>query len=242
MRALTSAMTIALRIFALVAVCLLCALCASVDASTSVHAGVYAKLFPGRELCLDYHAYRDPQGDPVLVTFQHRCIDPRLAGIMTKLYAPSSEPFKRGPEIPLSDTIDTFGDISQLFFHAEHTGTYKLCLLLPLKKPAMRFEMSFSAANDVVEPPKVDDDAFAVDKPPELVDYADRLRMLNLSLETTVDELRMYQTRRYFLEKTVNSAFYLCISSVLLNIVIAVGLSVWSERYLEQYFVKQKIA
>ncbi|KAG5464406.1 hypothetical protein LSCM1_00590 [Leishmania martiniquensis] len=242
MHALTAFMRVASRALALVVVCLLLALCASAAAATSVHSGVYVKLLPGKELCLDYHAFRDPQGDPVLVTFQHRCIDPHLAGIMAKLYAPSAEAFQRGPEIPLSDTIDTFGDISQLFFHAEETGTYKLCLLLPLRKPAMRFEMSFSAANDVVEPPKVEDDAFVVDKPPELADYADRLRMLNVSLETTVDELRMYQTRRYFFEKTVNSAFYMCICSVLLNIFLAVGLSVWSERYLEQYFVKQKIA
>ncbi|GET93655.1 hypothetical protein, conserved [Leishmania tarentolae] len=230
------------RVRLLVVVCVLCALCASVDAATSMHAGVYVKLLPGKEFCIDYHAYRDPQSDPVLVTFHHRCIDPRLAGITTKLYEPSSEPLKRGAEVPLSEHIDTFGDISQIFFYAEKTGTYKMCFLLPLRKPPMRFEMSFSAADDIVEPPKVEDDAFVVDKPPEMADYADRLRMLNLSVETTVDELRMYQTRRYFFDKTVNSAFYVCLFSVLLNIVIAVGLTVWSERYLKRYFVKQKIA
>ncbi|KAI5691614.1 emp24 [Leishmania braziliensis] len=238
----SSAMMAALRVLALVVLCLLCGLCTRVDGSKSLHAGVYVKLLPGKEFCADYHAYRDPQSDPVLVTFQHRCIDPRLAGIITKLYAPSREPLKRGLQIPLSENIDTFGDISQIFFHAEQTGTYKICFLLPLKKPAMRFEMSFSAVNDIVEPPKLEDDAFVVDKPPEMEDYADRLRMLNLSVETTVDELRMYETRRYFFDETVNSAFYLCIFSVLLNIVIAVGLTVWSERYLERYFVRQKIA
>ncbi|KAG5490712.1 hypothetical protein JKF63_00834 [Porcisia hertigi] len=234
-----SARLVPLRFLALLLVSLLCA---SVDAATSIHAGVYVKLLPGKEFCTDYHAYRDPQGDPVLVTFQHRCIDPRLAGISTKLYAPSSAAFKRGPEIPLRDNIDTFGDISQIFFYAEQTGTYKMCFLLPLRKPAMRFEMSFSAANDIVEPPKLEDGAVVVDKPPEMADYADRLRMLNLSVETTVDELRMYQTRRYFFDHTVNSAFYLCILSVVLNMFIALGLSVWSKRYLEQYFIKQKIA
>ncbi|CAG9584110.1 conserved hypothetical protein [Leishmania major strain Friedlin] len=241
-RAHTSVMMAASRVLGLLTVCLLCALCARVVAAASMHAGVYAKLLPGKEFCADYHAYRDPQSDPVPVTFHHRCIDPRLAGITTKLYGPSSEPLKRGPEIPLSETIDTFGDISQIFFYAEKTGIYKMCFLLPLKKPAMRFEMSFSAANDIVEPPKVEDGAFVVDKPPEVADYADRLRMLNLSVETTVDELRMYQTRRYFFDKTVNSAFYVCVFSVLLNIAIAVGLTLWSERYLKRYFVKQKIA
>ncbi|KAK7194049.1 emp24/gp25L/p24 family/GOLD [Novymonas esmeraldas] len=226
----------------LLLLCGLCLLATRSRAVISIHSGVYAKLLPGKEFCVDYHAYRDPQGDPVLVTFQHRCIDPRLAGISTKLYAPSSEPGKRGAEVALAENIDTFGDISQIFFYAERSGAYKMCFILPLMKPAMRFEMSFSAANDIVEPPTLEDDAFVVDKPPELSDYADRLRMMNVSVETTVDELRTYQMRRSLFEKTVNSALYLCIGSVALNIAIAAGLSIWSEKYLERYFVKQKIA
>jgi hypothetical protein len=208
----------------------------------NLFSGVYVKLLPGKELCLNYNALRDPQEDPVTVAFQHRCIDPRLAGIRVKLYAPSTEPGKRGREVPLSETIDTFGESTQIFFKAEQTGTYKMCFLLPLMKPAMRFEMSFSAVNDVVEPPMLEDDAFVVDKPPEMRDYADRLHMINISIETTVDELRMYQARRSFFDHTTRSAFNLCLFSVLLNIVIAVGVSLWSERYLERYYVKQKIA
>ncbi|KAL7695582.1 emp24/gp25L/p24 family/GOLD [Lotmaria passim] len=208
----------------------------------SLFSGVYVKLLPGKELCLNYHAYRDPQEDPVTVALEHRCIDPRLAEIRTRLYAPSSEPGKRGREIPLDDKLDTFGENTQIFFKAEQTGTYKMCFLLPLMKPAMRFEMSFSAVNDVVEPPMLEDDAFVVDKPPEMSDYAERLYMMNISLETTVDELRLYQARRSFFDHTTKSAFNLCLFSVLLNIVIAVGVSMWSERYLERYYVKQKIA
>lgn len=210
--------------------------------SYNLFSGVYVKLLPGKELCLNYNAYRDPQEDPVTVAFQHRCIDTRLAGIRTKLYAPGTEPGQRGPEIPLSEQLDTFGDNSQIFFKAEQTGTYKMCFLLPLMKPAMRFEMSFSAVNDVVEPPTLEDEAFVVDKPPEMDDYADRLHMINISLETTVDELRMYQARRSFFDHTTKSAFNLCLFSVVLNIVIAVSVSLWSERYLERYYVKQKIA
>ncbi|KPA81660.1 putative mitochondrial hypothetical protein [Leptomonas pyrrhocoris] len=215
---------------------------ASAGSSYFLFSGVYVKLLPGRELCLNYNAYRDPQEDPVTVAFQHRCIDVRLATVRTKLYAPSAEPGKRGREIPLNEFVDTFGDNTQILFKAEQTGTYKMCFLLPLMKPAMRFEMSFSAVNDVVEPPTLEDDAFVVDKPPEVQDYADRLQMLNLSLETTVDELRMYETRRYFFDHTTRSAFNLCLLSVVLNIVIAVGVSLWSERYLEKFYVKQKIA
>lgn len=215
---------------------------ASAASPYNLFSGVYVKLLPGKELCLNYNAYRDPQEDPVTVAFQHRCIDPRLASIRTKLYAPSSEPGKRGAEVPLSEAPDTFGETTQIFFKAEQTGTYKMCFLLPLMKPAMRFEMSFSAVNDVVEPPTLEDDAFVVDKPPEMSDYDDRLRMLNISIETTVDELRMYQTRRSFFDHTTKSAFNLCLFSVLLNIVIAVGVSLWSERFLERYYVKQKIA
>lgn len=231
------------RSVGLVVAWLLCALCVQeARAVTYLHSGVYVKLLPGKELCVDYHAYRDPQGEPVLVTLQHRCIDPRLAGISTRLYGPSTEKHKRGPELPLTEVLDTFGDTSPVTFYAEQTGTYKMCFVLPLMKPAMRFEMFFSAANDIVEPPKLEDDAFVVDKPPEMLDYSDRLKMMNVSVETTLDELRTYQTRRYFFDKTVNSAFYLCLSSVVLNVVIAVGLTMWSERYLERYYVKQKIA
>lgn len=214
----------------------------SASSQYSLFSGVYVKLLPGKEFCLNYNAYRDPQEDAVTVAFQHRCIDPRLAAIRTRLYAPSSEPGQRGAQLPLDETLDTFGETTQIFFKAEQTGTYKMCFMLPLMKPAMRFEMSFSAVNDVVEPPTLEDDAFVVDKPPEMADYEERLRMINISIETTVDELRMYQTRRSFFDHTTRSAFNLCLMSVLLNIVIAVGVSLWSNRYLERYFVKQKIA
>ncbi|KPI90588.1 hypothetical protein ABL78_0348 [Leptomonas seymouri] len=237
-------MTLFTRHITLVAVALLAlaTFAASAPSPYTLFSGVYVKLLPGKELCVNYNAFRDPQEDPVTVAFQHRCIDPRLASIRTRLYAPSSEPGKRGREIRLAEEIDTFGDNTQIFFKAEETGTYKMCFLLPLMKPAMRFEMSFSAVNDIVEPPMLEDDAFVVDKPPEIEDYSDRLQMINISIETTLDELRMYQARRYFFDGTTRSAFNLCLLSVVLNIVIAIGVSIWSEKYLERYYVKQKIA
>lgn len=214
----------------------------AVCGSTTVASEVYVKLLPGREFCVNYEAFRNPEAEPAKVSFQHRALDPRLAGIRTTLYAPGSEPGQRGRELPLEGTLDTFGDVVSLFFDAEESGTYTLCFISPTRQPIMRFEMNFAASNDYVEPPTTEDGTIVVDKPTEVKDYDDRLHMLDVCVKTTNEELRMYQMRRFMFDHTMESTFYAVVASVLLNVVLAVGLSVWSEKYLERFFIKQKVA
>lgn len=221
--------------------CVLVGLSHSTLALTT-HSGVYTKLLPGKEFCINYDAHRDPQEDPVTVVLQHRCLDARLAGIRLTLYSPGKNPGERGAVVPLDDNLDTFGDIASIIFKAEETGTYTMCFILPKLKPPMRFEFKFVASNDLVEPPVLEDGAIVVDKPTEVLDYEDRLRMLNISIMTTMEELRLYQVSRFSFDDTASAVFNICIGSVVVNIALALIIGFFSDKYLKRYYQKQKIA
>ncbi|CCW69971.1 unnamed protein product [Phytomonas sp. Hart1] len=208
--------------------------------STFADTNIYVKLFPGKELCLAHFVFRDPEASPVQVGFVHRAISPRLSYIHAKLYGPSSDINTRGPEIPLQDPIDTLGHITTIYFHAEETGVYTVCLRSLRQAPVMGFEISFVTDNEMVEPLYLEDGAMAVDKPVDMEDYKDRLNMLKICVEETRDEVRSIQVRRFMFEHTTKSIMMLTVGTLMFNMIIAVVLFLWSERYMERVFMKKR--
>lgn len=230
------------RLVALYCVCALVLLLLPLLALPTAATEVYLKLLPAKELCVGHYVFRDPEGDPVKVSFTHRSLTPRLAALRLTAYAPSDSLDTRGAPIDLKDDgMDTYGDISSLFFDAETTGVYMVCIKTRLRTPILGMEMHFSASNDYVEPPVVDNgEAVVIDKPVEIADYDDRLKMLKLSVRTTRDELRMAETRRFMFDHTSRSIFNVTVGFSLFNLLLAVLLSWWSERFMERYYLKEK--
>ncbi|KEG11743.1 hypothetical protein DQ04_02321070 [Trypanosoma grayi] len=198
-------------------------------------AEVYIKLLPGKELCLNYEGYRDPEEDPPLVDVRHRTLNPRAVNIRTRLYSPS------GALTTPTGRIDPYGTPSSFFFKVEETGTYRLCMRTPLSHPPLKMEMRFSGEKDLIAPTTTVEGAEVVDKPVEVEDYRDRLHMLDVSVEVTLDEVRMSENRLHMLDETMRSTYYRVVGMLALNVVVAVGLNVWAEKHLERYFVKKKI-
>ncbi|CCW63321.1 unnamed protein product [Phytomonas sp. EM1] len=207
---------------------------------TLADTNVYVKLFPNKELCVSHFVFRDPEASPVQVGFVHRALSPRLSYIRAKLYGPSADINTRGPQIPLEDSIDTLGHLTTIYFHAEETGIYTICLKSLRQAPIMGFEITFVANNEKVDPLYLEDGTMAVDKPVGMEDYKDRLNMLKICVEETRDELRSIQVRRFMFEHTTHSIMRVTIGTLLLNMVIAAVLFLWSERYMERVFMKKK--
>ncbi|RNF26885.1 uncharacterized protein Tco025E_00848 [Trypanosoma conorhini] len=198
-------------------------------------AEVYIRLFPGKELCLNYEGYRDPEDDPPTVDLRHRGLDPRNVNIRTRLYNPS------GAQVVLSERIDPFGTPYSLFFKVTETGTYRVCMRTPLSHPPLRFEMRFVGENDLVDPTTTTEGVPVVDKPVDVEDYQARLKMLDLCVQVTLDEVRMGENRLHMFDDVTQLTYYLTAGMLFLNLALSIGLSVWAEKYLERYFMKKKI-
>ncbi|EPY36490.1 hypothetical protein STCU_00555 [Strigomonas culicis] len=204
--------------------------------------GVYLKLVPGVPLCVNYEAVRDPDADPAMVSVHHRAIDSRLIYIRSELYSPGPAPGVRGPKIPIKTDLNSLGHMRQINFEARETGTYVLCLTTPLRQPMIRIEVRFSAANDLIDPPTADDDALVVDKPVTLDDYENRIRLLEIAAKDMTDGIRGFEMAHSLLDQRIQDTLYLAIGTTVLNMVVGVLLFFWAQKYLEKFFVKQKIA
>lgn len=147
-----------------------------------------------------------------------------------------------GERVQLDEGLNTFGQVTSLYFKATQSGIYTLCMRTPLRHPVVRFEVSFVATNDIVQPVQVEDGVPVVDKEVEMRDYDTRLHMLQTSLQSTVDELRMYQTRRFAFDLKTDKVFYLVLGSTLLNALFALLFSVYSQRYIRKSVMKLKIS
>ncbi|EPY29718.1 hypothetical protein AGDE_09893 [Angomonas deanei] len=205
-------------------------------------AEVYFKLHPGKEFCLAYEALRDPESDPATVAFYYRIKDPRLLNIKTTLYSPSPNGERKtrtSVDLKLSSLS---GDIRQAFFEARETGTYYVCMRIPLMQPIIRVTAGFQASNDVVPAREADDGALVIDKPPEIEDYTDRISFLETALKGIVDETRRFEARHSLVDDTINSALYLLIGSTVVNVIIIFIIFAFSEKLLERAFMKDKIA
>lgn len=202
---------------------------------------VYVKLYPGRELCIAHSVYRDPEADPVKVSFSHRALSPRLAHISTRLFAPSTSLDVRGTELKL-DLVDSFGSVTSSFFDAEESGIYTICLKTPRHHPILPFEFSLEAANDFIAPIETNDGGVVVDKPVELSDYEQRLSMLDVSVKTTRHEIRSLQLRRFSFDEASQRALLTVVLFSLLNLVVVALVFFFAEKILERYFIKNKLA
>ncbi|KAH9578209.1 GOLD domain [Trypanosoma melophagium] len=196
---------------------------------------VYVKLFPGREFCVSYEGRRDPEEDPPTVDIRHRALDPRNVNVRTRLYGPN------GAQLLKGDRIDPFGLPASIFFKVTETGTYRLCMRTPLSHPPLRFEMRFVGEKDLVEPATTTEGTEVVDKPVGVEDYKERLNMLDICVQVTLDEVRMSENRLYMLDEVTKSTYYRVVGMLILNVTLAIGLSVWAEKYLERYFTKKKL-
>ncbi|KAF5226412.1 hypothetical protein ECC02_000536 [Trypanosoma cruzi] len=200
-----------------------------------VTAEVYIRLLPGKELCLNYEGYRDPEDDPPTVDIRHRGIDPRNVNIRTRLYAPS------GAQVTLDERIDSFGSPSSLFFKVTETGTYRFCMRTPLSQPSLRFEIRFIGEKDLIDPITTAEGMPAVDKPVDAKDYEGRLNMLDICVQVALDEVRIIENRLHMFDEVTQSTYYITVGMLFLNVVLSIVLTVWSEKYLERYFTKKKI-
>ncbi|RNF05945.1 hypothetical protein TraAM80_04281 [Trypanosoma rangeli] len=200
-----------------------------------VAAEVYIKLLPGKELCLNYEGYRDPEDDPSIVDLRHRGLDPRSVNIRTRIYNPSGE------QGVLNERIDPYGTPSSLFFKVTETGTYRVCMRTPLSHPPLRFEMRFVGENDLIDPATTIEGVPVVDKPVEVEDYRSRLRMLDICVQVTLDEVRMSENRLHMFDDVTQMTYHITVGMLLLNVALSIGLNVWAEKYLERYFMKKKI-
>ncbi|EKF32644.1 hypothetical protein MOQ_003499 [Trypanosoma cruzi marinkellei] len=200
-----------------------------------VTAEVYIRLFPGKELCLNYEGYRDPEDDPPTVDIRHRAVEPRSVNIRTRLYAPS------GAQVTLDERIDPFGSPASIFFKVNETGTYRLCMRTPLSQPSLRFEMRFVGEKDLMDPITTTEGTPAVDKPVDAKDYEGRLNMLDVCVQVALDEVRINENRLHMFDEATQLTYYITVGMLFLNVVLSIGLTVWSEKYLERYFTKKKI-
>ncbi|ORC90325.1 uncharacterized protein TM35_000081230 [Trypanosoma theileri] len=196
---------------------------------------VYLKLLPGKELCVTYEGHRDPEEDPPTVDIRHRALDPRNVHVRTRLYGPS------GAELLHGERIDPFGHPASIFFKVTETGTYRLCMRTPLSHPTLRFEMRFVGERDLMEPATTVEGTEVVDKPVGVEDYKDRLNMLDICVQVTLDEVRMSENRLHMLDEVTQATYYRVVGMLILNVALAIGLNVWAEKYLERYFTKKKI-
>ncbi|EAN78323.1 emp24/gp25L/p24 family/GOLD, putative [Trypanosoma equiperdum] len=198
--------------------------------------GVYVKLFPGRELCLSYEGYREVEETPPTVALRHRALSPRNVNVRTRLYGPD------GNIIRHDDRIDPFGQPASFFFKVTKTGTYRVCMRTPLNHPPLSFDMRFIGERDVAQSPETVEGVEVADKPIEASDYQSSLHMLDICVQVALDEVRMSENRLHLLDEITNSTYNRVVGFLILNVLLVIVASVGSEKYLERFFIKQKIA
>ncbi|KAG8347713.1 putative emp24 gp25L p24 family GOLD [Trypanosoma vivax] len=198
--------------------------------------GVYVKLFPGRELCVSYEGVRDPEDDPPTVDFRHRALDPRNVNVRTLLYGPNGE------RLQLNGRVDPFGMPASLFFKVTKSGTYRICMRTPLNHPPLAFDVLFIGERDATKPAETVEGVEVVDKQVEASDYSRQLNMLDRCVEVALDEVRMSENRLHLLDDMTHSTYQRVVGMLILNVVLVIVLGVWSEKYLERFFVKKKMA
>nr|CCC94028.1 conserved hypothetical protein [Trypanosoma congolense IL3000] len=206
------------------------------SATGDPNVGVYVKLFPGRELCVSYEGYRAPGEEAPTVDLQHRAFSPRNVNVRTLLYGPD------GRRIGLDSRIDPLGQPSSLFFKITVTGTYRVCMRIPLNHPPLKFDMRFVGERDVVQSPETVEGVGVVDKPIEASDYKSALNMLDICVQVALDEIRMSESRLHLLDDLTNSTYNYVMGMLIINVFLVISMGIATEKYLEWFFVKKKVA
>lgn len=220
----------------------LCTLVLALLGTSSVEGtSVFMKLFPAKEVCVGHYVVRHAEGDPVKVGLVHRNHYALLANIRFQIYGPAVDLNDRGPIVtPPGETLELFGDLSTIYFDAEKSGLYTLCMKTRLRAPIMSMDISFVTSTDIVQPPTMDDDAVAIDKPVEMSDYKSRLELLRITIDDSREALRQAEIRRFMFDHTTSSILKITMGFSLFNMVLCVLLSWWTERYMKRFMIKEK--